>query len=132
MGQKSDRNDSYNCDASAKEDDEETRAGNPSGRWNDSCAKTSAATVAATTTNPVPVVALVVAAIVVCLLLAVVVALWLQVRSVSTSLSVLEGGLVELQAQNALLLQKLEELAVSNASPPLPTNHGMVDTILLQ
>lgn len=37
-------------------------------------------------------------------------ALWLQVRSVSTSLSMVEGALGDLQAQNALLLQKLEEL----------------------
>jgi len=72
----------------------------------------------ALTANPLLMVVLVVWAVVVCILLAVAVALWFQVRSVGTSLSVLEDALGELQAQNAMLLQKLEELGMANAADP--------------
>jgi hypothetical protein len=69
-------------------------------------------------------------------LLAAVVALWLQVRSVGTSLSVVEGRLGELQTQNTLLLQKLEELTLASTPTKSIHNHninhhadsGVVDT----
>ena len=91
----------------------------------------AAAAAAVVTANPPLMVAVVPAAIVVCLQLVVVVALWFQVRSLGTSLSVLEGGFGKLQAQNAMLLQKLEELGVAN-QPPIQGDPGTVGAILLQ